>query len=104
MGTHHLIAALGTIGVVVIIFAESGIPLGFVLPGKSLLFTAGLLASQGRLSLSVLLLGCVVAAMTGEQVGDLLGQRIGPTPWLRPDGRLMRRSRLEPAHAYFGRR
>jgi membrane-associated protein len=104
VGTHHLIATLGTIGVVAIIFAESGIPLGFVLPGKSLLFTAGLLASQGRLSLSILLVGCVLAAIAGEQVGYLLGQRIGPALWARPDGRIMRRSHLERAQEHFNRR
>ena len=95
MDTHHLIATLGTVGVVVIIFAESGIPLGFVFPGKSLLFTAGLLASQGRLSLATLLVGCIVAAIAGDQVGYLLGQRIGPALWLRPDGRIMRHGHLE---------
>ena len=104
MGTHHLIATLGTVGVVVIIFAESGIPVGFVLPGKSLLFTAGLLASRGRLSLSVLLVGCVLAAIAGEQVGYLLGKRIGPTLWVRPDGPIIRRSHLERAREYFDRR
>jgi membrane-associated protein len=104
VGTHHLIAAFGTVGVVAIIFAESGIPLGFVLPGKSLLFTAGLLASQGRLSLSVLLVGCILAAVAGEQVGYLIGQRLGPTLWVRPEGRIMRRSHLVLAQEYFDRR
>ena len=104
MGTHHLIATLGTAGVVAIIFAESGIPLGFVLPGKSLLFTAGLLASQGRLSLSLLLVGCVLAAIAGEQVGYLVGQWVGPALWVRPDGRFIRRSHLKHAHEYFDRR
>lgn len=104
MGSHHLVATLGTVGVVAMIFAESGIPLGFVLPGKSLLFTAGLLASQGRLNLSILLVGCILAAVAGEQVGYLLGQRIGPSLWVRPDGRIMRRSHLERAREYFDRR
>jgi membrane-associated protein len=104
VGTHHLIATLGTLGVVAIIFAESGVPVGFVLPGKSLLFTAGVLASQGRLSLSLLLAGCVLAAIAGEQVGYLLGQRIGPTVWVRPDGRILRRSHLRRAQEYFDRR
>jgi membrane-associated protein len=90
--------------VVAIIFAESGIPLGFVLPGKSLLFTAGLLASQGRLSLPILLVGCVLGAIAGDQVGYLLGQRIGPALWVRPDGRILRRGHLERAQAYFDRR
>ena len=104
MGTDHLIATVGTVGVVVIIFAESGIPLGFVLPGKSLLFTAGLLASQGRLNLPVLLVGCVLAAIAGDQVGYMLGQRIGPALWVRPDGRFIRQSHLLRAQAYFDRR
>jgi membrane-associated protein len=101
---RHLISTAGTVGVVVIIFAESGIPLGFVLPGKSLLFTAGLLASQGRLNLPVLLVGCVLAAIAGEQVGYMLGQRIGPALWVRPDGRFIRQSHLLRAQAYFDRR
>ena len=104
MDTHHLIATVGTVGVVVIIFAESGVPLGFVLPGKSLLFTAGLLSSQGRLNLPVLLVGCVLAAIAGDQVGYMLGQRIGPALWVRPDGRFIRQSHLLRAQAYFDRR
>ena len=104
VGAHHLIATVGTAGVVGIVFAESGIPLGFVLPGKSLLFTAGLLASQGRLNLPVLLVGCVLAAIAGDQVGYLLGRRVGPALWTRPDGRIMRQGRLERAQVYFDRR
>jgi len=104
VGAHHLIATVGTAGVVGIVFAESGIPVGFVLPGKSLLFTAGLLASQGRLSLPVLLVGCVLAAIAGDQLGYMIGQRVGPALWVRPDGRILRQRHLERARVYFDRR
>jgi membrane-associated protein len=104
MGAHQLVASFGTAGVIVAVFAESGLPVGFVLPGKSLLLTAGLLASRGTLSLWALLAGTLVAALVGEQVGYSLGRAMGPGLWERPDGRFLRRAHLERAQTYFDRR
>lgn len=73
----HLIATFGLVGIIVIVFAESGILAGFFLPGDSLLVTAGLLASAGRLDLTALLLGVTAAAILGDQVGYLIGSRAG---------------------------
>ena len=96
-----LIETFGTIGLFAIIFAESGLLIGFFLPGDSLLFTAGLLASQGVLNLPVILVGCFVAAVVGDQVGYLFGARVGPSLFSRPDSRLFRQSHVEKARLYF---
>jgi membrane-associated protein len=74
----HLIATLGTLGVIVVIFLETGAFFGFFLPGDSLLFTAGFLASQGHVSLPILLVGTFVAAVIGDSVGYAFGKKIGP--------------------------
>ncbi len=103
MDPRDLIEAFGTIGILAIVFAESGLLAGFFLPGDSLLFTAGLLASQGHLDLIVLVLGCPVAAVAGDQLGFLLGRRVGPSLFGRPDGRFFRHRNLDLARDYFAR-
>ncbi len=101
MDPKHLIEAFGTIGLFVIVFAESGILAGFFLPGDSLLFTAGLLASQGVLNLPLITTGCFVAAVAGDQVGYLIGRRAGPAMFRRPDSRFFHKRNVERAEAYF---
>jgi membrane-associated protein len=101
MNPESLIEAFGTLGLFAIVFAESGLLFGFFLPGDSLLFTAGLLASRGTLSLPVVMLGCVVAAIAGDQVGYVIGRRAGPALFRRPDSRLFHKKNVERAHAYF---
>ena len=98
---EKLIEAFGTIGLFLIVFAESGLLFGFFLPGDSLLFTAGLLASQDRLNLPLILVGCFVAAVAGDQVGYAFGNRVGPALFRRPDSRFFKKEHLERAHAYF---
>ncbi len=100
---EHLLETFGTIGLIAVIFAESGLLIGFFLPGDSLLFTAGLLASQGRLNLAVILLGCTVAAVAGDQVGYQFGARVGPTLFKRQDSRLFKQEYVEKAQSYFDR-
>jgi membrane-associated protein len=97
----HLIEAFGVVGLFAIIFAESGILAGFFLPGDSLLFTAGLLASRGDLDIVVIVLGCFVAAVAGDQVGYVIGRRVGPTLFRRPDSRFFHQRNVERAQAYF---
>ena len=101
MNPKHLIEALGTIGLFAVVFAESGLLVGFFLPGDSLLFTAGLFASQGRLNLPVVLVGCFVAAVAGDQVGYVIGRRAGPAVFRRPDSRFFHRRNVDRARAYF---
>jgi membrane-associated protein len=101
MDPKHLIEAFGTIGLFVIVFAESGILAGFFLPGDSLLFTAGLLAARGDLNIAVIASGCFVAAVAGDQVGYLIGRRMGPSLFKRPDSRFFHKRNVDRAHQYF---
>lgn len=97
----HLLETFGTIGLIAIVFAESGLLVGFFLPGDSLLVTAGVFAAKGDLTYPVILVGCFVAAVVGDQVGYAFGARIGPALFRRPDSRLFKREYVEKAHSYF---
>ncbi len=94
-----------TIGLFLIVFAESGLLVGFFLPGDSLLFTAGLLASQGKSGLHwpVLAVGCAFFAVAGWQVGYMVGKRIGPALFRRPDSRLFKQEYVQHTKDYFDR-
>jgi membrane-associated protein len=87
------------------VFAESGLLIGFVLPGDSLLFVAGFLASPagGEFlpGLGVLLPLLFVAAVGGDQVGYLFGRRAGPALFRRPDSRLFKREHLLRAETFY---
>ena len=91
----------GLLGVVAIIFAESGLFIGFFLPGDSLLFTAGFLASQGVFSIWLLILGCVCAAVAGDSVGYAFGNRVGKQLFTREDSFFFRKKHLERAKAFY---
>ena len=101
MHPEHLIEAFGTLGLFAIVFAESGLLVGFFLPGDSLLFTAGLLASRGFSNIILLMVGCAVSAIVGDQVGYLIGRRAGPALFRRPDSRFFHQKNVERARAYF---
>jgi membrane-associated protein len=81
LSASDLLTSFGTVGVLVILFAETGLLIGFFLPGDSLLFTAGLLCATGagalHLRLPWVLLAAVVGALLGAQVGFLIGRRAG---------------------------
>lgn len=102
----QLASTLGLLGVLAAVFAESGLLVGFFLPGDSLLFTTGLLLADGvlRTPLALAVALIVAAAITGDQVGFLLGRRWGPALRRRPDGRLFRRRHLQQAAEFFERR
>jgi membrane-associated protein len=87
----------------VIIFAETGLLIGFFLPGDSLLFTAGLLVTTGKMPVNIIVLILLLAACAflGNQVGYLIGAKAGPALFNRPDSRLFRREHVEQAHAFF---
>ena len=106
-----LIAAFGLIGVLAIIFAETGLLVGFFFPGDSLLFIAGVGASpfagkivQGvELNLVALLIGAPICAIAGAQLGHLLGARYGRRMFEKPNSRLFKASYVDKAEYYFGK-
>jgi membrane-associated protein len=89
------------LGIILIIFAETGLLLGFFLPGDSLLFTAGILAGQHKLDLALVVIGCFVAAIVGDQVGFTIGQRLGPRLFRKPNSRLFRQEYVDRTKAFF---
>jgi membrane-associated protein len=91
----------GEIGLMLIIFAETGLLFGFFLPGDSLLFTAGLLAQQGKLNLAAVLIGCFAAAVLGDQVGFTIGQQAGPRVFSRPESRLFKQEFVDRTEQFF---
>ena len=103
MDPRHLIETFGTAGVFLIVFAESGLLIGFFLPGDSLLFTAGLLSSQGVLTFPVVVVGCFLAAVAGDQVGYAFGARVGPALFRRPDSRVFKQEYVDKARQFFDR-
>jgi membrane-associated protein len=107
---EKLIDAFGLLGIFAIVFAESGLLIGFFLPGDSLLFTAGFLSSHPEsvpeslhLPLVPLLLLVWAGAVAGDQVGYLFGQRVGPALFNRPDSRFFKREHVEKAEAFFAK-
>lgn len=102
----HLISTFGLIGVLLVVFAESGLLIGFFLPGDSLLFTTGLLVA-GHTYLTqplwLIWLLIVLAAVLGDQTGYLIGRKAGPALFRRPDSRLFKQENVEKANAFFER-
>jgi len=90
-----------TIALFLIIFAETGLLIGFFLPGDSLLFTAGILASQGNLNIAVIAIGCFLAAVIGDQVGYTIGCRAGPALFRRPDSRVFKQKYVDRTKEFF---
>lgn len=99
----ELIRAVGVLGIAAIIFAESGLLIGFFLPGDSLLFATGLLASQGALGISLPLLCIIlfVAAVTGDSVGYAFGRRVGPRVFKREDSLFFHKDNLRRAEEFY---
>ncbi len=105
---QDLIRTFGLIGVWMILFAETGLLIGFFLPGDSLLFLAGVAASQvavevvgTQLPLVPLLIGAPICAIAGAQLGHYLGARYGRRMFQRPDSRLFKKEYVEKAEYYF---
>ncbi|MCQ1945747.1 DedA family protein [Arthrobacter sp. zg-Y1171] len=86
-----------------IVFAETGLLIGFFLPGDSLLFTAGLLVATGTIDINVWLLAVLVfiSAFVGDQTGYYIGRKAGPAVFNRPDSRLFKRENVRRAQVFF---
>ncbi|MEK7463709.1 MAG: VTT domain-containing protein [Patescibacteria group bacterium] len=96
-----IIRTLGMLGVVLIIFAESGLFFGFFFPGDSLLFTAGFLASQDLVSIWGLLILCFIAAVAGDSVGYSFGKKTGPMIFSKDDSLFFHKKHIERANAFY---
>lgn len=89
------------VGLVFIVFAETGLAVGFFLPGDSLLVVAGLFAATGKLNVAVLLSSLFVAAVVGDAVGYYTGAKMGPKLFRRQKSLLFRPSHLQRAHDFY---
>jgi membrane-associated protein len=107
LDAEHLISSFGSyalVGVVLVVFVETGL-LFPLLPGDSLLFTAGALVAQDALDFPLWLL-CVLlflAAFLGDQVAYLIGSKAGPRLFARPDSRVFKQTYVDQTYAYFDR-
>lgn len=108
MNLEQIVTTFGYLGIIAIIFAESGLFFGFFLPGDSLLLTAGLLAwrvdpATGHpfLSLPILLITLPIAAILGDNVGYWFGKKTGPRIFNRENSRLFKRKNLLAAKAFY---
>lgn len=106
LNPQSLLESLGPwalVGILLIVFAECGLLLGFFLPGDSLLFTAGLLVATNVLDVNIVLLCALItiAAVLGNICGYWLGHKLGPAVFRRPDSRLFRQEHVERTRRFF---
>ncbi len=108
MSLEQIVQTFGYVGIIAIVFAESGLFFGFFLPGDSLLLTAGLLAwridpgtGQPFLNLPFLLIALPIAAILGDNVGYWFGKKTGPRIFNRENSRLFKRKNLLAAKAFY---
>ncbi len=102
----YMLGPLAVLLVMAVVFTETGLLLGFFLPGDSLLFLAGALVASHVIAVPVWMLGLGVfaAAVAGDQLGYLIGRRYGPMVFSRPESRLFRRENAVRAQAFFAKR
>ncbi len=96
-----IIQAVGYIGVFGMIFAESGLLFGFIFPGDTLLFAAGILASKGFFSITLLLVGACFFAVVGDSVGYWIGKKLGPALFKREDSFFFKQEYVQRAQHFF---
>jgi membrane-associated protein len=101
LNVEHIISSGGLLLIALIVFAESGMLVGFFLPGDTLLFTAGFFASQGKLPLGWLILVVVAAAIIGDNVGYTIGKRTGPRIFRKKDGLLFRQEYMVRSEEFY---
>jgi len=103
MNGTDFIRSIGYFGLFAILFAETGLLIGFFLPGDTLLVSAGLLAARGQLHLALVLLAMIAGAVLGDATGYLIGAQAGKRLFQRDDSFWFRREHLEKAQRYYQR-
>ncbi|WP_181794905.1 VTT domain-containing protein [Streptomyces sp. WELS2] len=100
---NYLLDTYSIWGLLLIVFAESGLLIGFFLPGDSLLFTCGLLITSNQLDFPLWgAIGLIcLAAILGDQAGYMFGKKVGPSLFNRPDSRLFKQENVTKAHEFF---
>lgn len=98
---EEIIIKIGYLGIWAVVFAESGLFIGFCLPGDSLLFTAGLLSSQGIFNIFTLAFGCFVCAVLGDNVGYATGYRFGRKLFDKEDGWFFKKKHLVKTEKFY---
>jgi len=96
-----LIKTVGLIGVIFIIFAETGLFFGFFFPGDSILFTVGILASQGIFDIYQIIIFCIIAATLGDTVGYWSGKKYGRKLFERDSGFFFKKKRIQDAEKFY---
>ena len=98
---NHIIQVGGLLLIAAIIFGESGMMVGFFFPGDTLLLSAGVLASSGKLSLFYTILVIAAAAIAGDNVGYQIGKSLGPRLFRKPDGLVFRKEYIDRAEVFY---
>ncbi|MGE5596471.1 MAG: DedA family protein [Hyphomicrobiales bacterium] len=98
---ESLVQTVGYPGLFLIIFAETGLLIGFMLPGDTLLITTGFLAQRGTFEVWILIPLLIVAAVLGDATGFEIGKNAGPRIFTREDSRFFKKSHLQRAHAFY---
>lgn len=100
---ESILATMGILGILLVVFAESGLLIGFFLPGDSLLFTAGFLVNVGiiKFDIHLLVLLLFIAAVLGDSVGYTFGRRVGRKLFNRPNSRLFKQEHIQKAEEFY---
>lgn len=98
-----LVKAGGYVGLSIIVFVETGLMIGFFLPGDSLLVTAGLFAAKGDLDIVILNVLLIVMAITGDATGYYIGRKLGPALYSREDSRFFKKAHLIRTQQFYDR-
>jgi membrane-associated protein len=98
---NALIASFGLVGIALIVFAESGLLIGFFLPGDSLLFAAGILAATGKLDIYYLVPVLTMSAILGDSFGYLFGRKTGTRIFRKPDAIIFKQEYIDKAETFY---
>lgn len=96
-----LIQTIGYLGIFAIIFVETGLPIGFFLPGDSLLFTAGILAAEGFLDVRLIIALIAIAGIIGNNVGYAIGRKLGPRLFSKEESLLFNKKHIDKTEAFY---
>src|SRR5215469_13014879 len=98
---QHILQTGGLLAIAAIIYSESGLLIGFFLPGDTLLLSAGVFAAQGKLSLALTIAVVSLAAILGDNTGYTIGRLLGPKVFKKKDGIIFRQEYIQRAEKFY---